>query len=411
MVTAEFRGAHPRSRGENSLKLECDAPLSGSSPLTRGKHRRSLGRSRTPVAHPRSRGENGRPVHEAHGRPGSSPLTRGKRFRVHGRRRGHRLIPAHAGKTLSRANSSSSLRAHPRSRGENMVSDGKVSLEDGSSPLTRGKRPRKRPGKRPSGLIPAHAGKTAIEEFDLPYEPAHPRSRGENASSIPRAREMPGSSPLTRGKRRSGTPTGRTARLIPAHAGKTFGGSLSSLPMTAHPRSRGENTRRADPGTTFIGSSPLTRGKHYTSSVGQVRVRLIPAHAGKTLAIRYGVQANPAHPRSRGENRLSIGAGDRRAGSSPLTRGKLLLGGVCHCRVRLIPAHAGKTRTLWPGNHAGVWLIPAHAGKTGVVCGSPGGGGAHPRSRGENRERGDASDPDRGSSPLTRGKQGSAGVA
>ena len=221
VVTAEFRGAHPRSRGENSLKLECDAPLSGSSPLTRGKHRRSLGRSRTPVAHPRSRGENGRPVHEAHGRPGSSPLTRGKRFRVHGRRRGHRLIPAHAGKTLSRANSSSSLRAHPRSRGENMVSDGKVSLEDGSSPLTRGKRPRKRPGKRPSGLIPAHAGKTASAVTPPTLTGAHPRSRGENKAQQELHDAEFGSSPLTRGKLMLLQQVSRRWGLIPAHAGKT----------------------------------------------------------------------------------------------------------------------------------------------------------------------------------------------
>ena len=50
------------------------------------------------------------------------------------------------------------------------------------------------------------------------------------------------------------------------------------------------------------------------------------------------------------------------------------------------------------------WLIPAHAGKTGVVCGSPGGGGAHPRSRGENKAQQELHDAEFGSSPLTRGK-------
>ena len=50
--------------------------------------------------------------------------------------------------------------AHPRSRGENMVSDGKVSLEDGSSPLTRGKPDGKLRTSNMSRLIPAHAGKT-----------------------------------------------------------------------------------------------------------------------------------------------------------------------------------------------------------------------------------------------------------
>ena len=91
---------------------------------------------------------------------GSSPLTRGKRERAALNGDCERLIPAHAGKTSHPSSVSSCRQAHPRSRGENMVSDGKVSLEDGSSPLTRGK-----PGfnialEVHERLIPAHAGKT-----------------------------------------------------------------------------------------------------------------------------------------------------------------------------------------------------------------------------------------------------------
>ena len=60
------------------------------------------------------------------------------------------------------------------------MSDGKVSLEDGSSPLTRGKR-----GFLPlicaaCGLIPAHAGKPGPDRLVIVDTRAHPRSRGEN---------------------------------------------------------------------------------------------------------------------------------------------------------------------------------------------------------------------------------------
>ena len=50
----------------------------------------------------------------------------------------------------------------------------------GSSPLTRGKPMVGRSLPSSWGLIPAHAGKTGIFDgvFDLPR--AHPRSRGEN---------------------------------------------------------------------------------------------------------------------------------------------------------------------------------------------------------------------------------------
>ena len=134
--------------------------------------------------------------------------------------------------------------------------------------------------------------------------------------------------------------------------------------MTAHPRSRGENTRRADPGTTFIGSSPLTRGKHYTSSVGQVRVRLIPAHAGKTLHFFCWSGSGSAHPRSRGENLGNTLWGAGKSGSSPLTRGKQAVDRRGGPAGGLIPAHAGKT---------------AHRMLAGSRL------AAHPRSRGENR--------------------------
>ena len=92
--------AHPRSRGENFLPVTSAHSRPGSSPLTRGKPRRLLRRRYRPRlipahagktgrdhpsrsyrgAHPRSRGEN-RVVKAPTGwERGSSPLTRGKHF-------------------------------------------------------------------------------------------------------------------------------------------------------------------------------------------------------------------------------------------------------------------------------------------------------------------------------------------
>ena len=51
---------------------------------------------------------------------GSSPLTRGKRVAKMQSRDLPRLIPAHAGKTHFPVQDSNALRAHPRSRGENV---------------------------------------------------------------------------------------------------------------------------------------------------------------------------------------------------------------------------------------------------------------------------------------------------
>ena len=50
-----------------------------------------------------------------------------------------------------------------------------------------------------------------------------------------------------------------------------------------------------------------------------------------------------AHPRSRGENVRTYVSESSTTGSSPLTRGKLLMTGNAVKRIGLIPAHAGKT--------------------------------------------------------------------
>ena len=97
----------------------------------------------------------------------------------------------------------------------------------------------------------------------------------------------------------------------------------------------------------------------------------------------YADQVPWAHPRSRGENGTRSDLAYVTEGSSPLTRGKpggpVDLEGV----EGLIPAHAGKTF------QAELEMIQERA---------------HPRSRGENRERAAVRLDDVGSSPLTRGK-------
>ena len=234
----------------------------------------------------------------------------------------------------------------------------------GSSPLTRGKLHLLGNDRRIIRLIPAHAGKTRSARGSKPNRWAHPRSRGENQGENIVNLSKQGSSPLTRGKR----------RLVEA-----FGGAAA-----AHPRSRGENYMDDTLFASDSGSSPLTRGKPQTAPTVGPRGRLIPAHAGKTSYPTKPRPHLPAHPRSRGENDRCDCRVDLVKGSSPLTRGKLLLECCGRSRTRLIPAHAGKTRSS-------ACLMRS--------------GGAHPRSRGENPEIGADRPRDRGSSPLTRGKQ------
>ena len=272
-----------------------------------------------------------------------SPLTRGKHPAWILRVIASRLIPAHAGKTRPRPYIAAAKGAHPRSRGENGLSETRAAIGGGSSPLTRGKRHASAVGRDLLRLIPAHAGKTCTCRPCHRRPRAHPRSRGENSVKSVVAKPINGSSPLTRGKHRRSHQRRTGRRLIPVHAGKTGCRRSAREQPRAHPRSRGENCRRRWWPIPSRGSSPLTRGKRRRRQPSRALRRLIPAHAGKTCPRSVRCPQTWAHPRSRGENTGALVSTSALYGSSPLTRGKHRRTRINECVVRLIPAHAGKT--------------------------------------------------------------------
>ena len=115
-----------------------------------------------------------------------------------------------------------------------------------------------------------------------------------------------------------------------------------------------------------MGSSPLTRGARRTVAVAALVEGLIPAHAGSTWHNPQGKKHKAAHPRSRGEHslraRMSVARGAHPRsrgehltfsfcaalirGSSPLTRGAPGGGLVVRGGLGLIPAHAGSTTSM-----------------------------------------------------------------
>ena len=69
---------------------------------------------------------------------GSSPLARGTPYRAVEQAGYGGLIPARAGNTASSSRMAPMPRAHPRSRGEHIMSSTPVGGFTGSSPLARG---------------------------------------------------------------------------------------------------------------------------------------------------------------------------------------------------------------------------------------------------------------------------------
>ena len=174
------------------------------------------------MAHPHSRGENIAPQVVVRLYSGSSPLTRGKLVHVSDSLLARGLIPTHAGKTHLPERAGEQWPAHPHSRGENRSDSHAEARHGGSSPLTRGKRTSVQARATGPRLIPTHAGKTASMAPTAPCPGAHPHSRGENASAPCKRASDEGSSPLTRGKRSRNRGRLRRRRLIPTHAGKTL---------------------------------------------------------------------------------------------------------------------------------------------------------------------------------------------
>jgi len=172
---------------------------------------------------------------------------------------------------------------------------------------------------------------------------AHPRSRGEHLRVVRFAYLAEGSSPLTRGARGTSLGGAGSAGLIPAHAGSTWVGVAGDDAPRAHPRSRGEHDSPDSSVTSWVGSSPLTRGALAVCSSRCVLVGLIPAHAGSTSVPAGSWNLTGAHPRSRGEHCWILRPSGAGWGSSPLTRGAREPLDAAGGAVRLIPAHAGST--------------------------------------------------------------------
>ena len=237
----------------------------------------------------------------------------------------------------------------------------------GTSPRTRGKPTVSITPPRSARNIPAHAGKTKTARDRRAASAEHPRARGKNPGFPPRGSERQGTSPRTRGKHLGGAGKLDRTRNIPAHAGKTPVSWQDHRHRPEHPRARGENHSGTGHGALHAGTSPRTRGKHDNTPPYDVAPGNIPAHAGKTAGPRWASTRSTEHPRARGENTPRLLAVNGMIGTSPRTRGKLVQIHEQFELIRNIPAHAGKTR------RRGRWGFSRRE---------------HPRARGENCYRG-----------------------
>ena len=193
---------------------------------------------------------------------------------------------------------------------------------------------------------------------------------------------MAGSSPLARGLRQYQVEVSESIWIIPARAGFTRPQTDRKSPSRDHPRSRGVYEILHMRSSTMIGSSPLARGLPRRRPRIKARLRIIPARAGFTMTVFFTLIRIRDHPRSRGVYVYFHNLRFDGNGSSPLARG--------------LPAEdlAGDTSGR---------IIPARAGFTRPTARRARGGSDHPRSRGVYEPRTTRWRPGPGSSPLARG--------
>ena len=197
---------------------------------------------------------------------------------------------------------------------------------------------------RQERIIPAHAGNTLSISPGQRAAPDHPRACGEHLCKAGLGPEWCGSSPRMRGTPRIQDAPWPRRRIIPAHAGNTGQGNRNCLGLVDHPRACGEHTSSCQSKSFSGGSSPRMRGTRDGGRSRHVVLRIIPAHAGNTCLDRIEITSRPDHPRACGEHACWPREKLRCSGSSPRMRGTRCARILSPRHARIIPAHAGNTR-------------------------------------------------------------------
>ena len=134
----------------------------------------------------------------------------------------------------------------------------------------------------------------------------------------------------------------------PRSRGEYYPGRTSAGPANPdHPRSRGEYTILCIHFWRLYGSSPLSRGIPAVGDVDLDKAGIIPALAGNTILLDDCVPTREDHPRSRGEYDPRGSSASSALGSSPLSRGILEHQKAMDDSLRIIPALAGNTASVW----------------------------------------------------------------
>ncbi|GKW16747.1 hypothetical protein PEC301937_26960 [Pectobacterium carotovorum subsp. carotovorum] len=194
-------------------------------------------------------------------------------------------------------------------------------VRPGLSPLARGTLVPCRTPCLPLRFIPAGAGNTAGQRGFCFASPVYPRWRGEHMHNANLSAARAGLSPLARGTPFSSNSAPSEYRFIPAGAGNTGQRRIARTSGSVYPRWRGEHAISRNTSMLMRGLSPLARGTPRLMSYEIFYFRFIPAGAGNTINVVFGIGSYTVYPRWRGEHRTLPSCTSQIYGLSPLARG------------------------------------------------------------------------------------------
>ena len=186
-----------------------------------------------------------------------------------------------------------------------------------------------------------------------------------------------------RGKGMPPNSSRKEVRITPAYAGKSLALRHPFLTEWDHPRVCGEKTKIKRPFTVNAGSPPRMRGKVLAARLYDLVNGITPAYAGKSDCLFQHGALFQDHPRVCGEKYHSTVPGAGHLGSPPRMRGK------------------GEVSSRHAQQHG---ITPAYAGKSAIAAMGSGAAGDHPRVCGEKSPEGGGLNLILGSPPRMRGK-------
>jgi len=194
-------------------------------------------------------------------------------------------------------------------------------------------------------ITPAHAGKTMDSTFSTSAMRDHPRACGKDLPRLGDSLPIQGSPPRMRERPSGEIVWAGKVRITPAHAGKTPEGLTHRTRDQDHPRACGKDSISRRRPSRSRGSPPRMRERRKLFRRSYRQKGITPAHAGKTFARRRNVQVGRDHPRACGKDVTRKGEYMVKVGSPPRMRERPSLRRFPIARDGITPAHAGKT---WP---------------------------------------------------------------